>query len=394
MTDLSEIKSRCLDIFPKAIKGNLNSEAYDELREALNELVREVRRDSGCLEERKEIEGFFLGLFEPLIRFTVYKFIPSRVSEEKTFRDWHSRAQQIVSSIIRGDASPLNNKVVAQYMDKFESSESKHLHLNYKWIKADRDRLLGQQGTHKKVIPTTPGYETECRKLSTDFDWDDPWEGLSEIRGDGFLIRDRAAQEVAEWYVRRFKKSGEPTGYDPDYQSLKLKDLLARKDMVDFAFELWRRGELPEFQSELECQVWIEKNFAGMSLSELKLRIDEEPISKPDIIVHIFGKNKKSPLNRGHLYNRLRDFAKWSWKRTKNDHTTKDESQKWRNEKTRLEIDAATNAALEDELENYHPDELAYNRSEHKEKPEYTKCLSCNTTYDHMSNGKCPFFFK
>jgi hypothetical protein len=219
--------------------------------------------------------------------------------------------------MILGDATPRKDRWIDNYLKEFDHSEDKVLFLDNRHIKANRDALLGQEGTHKKEpeeIYRTPEYLEECEKRSTQFDMDEPWKGLDgdDIDGDGFLIRDLAAQDVAAQLAR------ERGGYDPDYQTPELKRLIQEKELADIAFQSWVNGEHPDIKNESDCVARIRSafiedktcldqtpSFEGLAI-KLQERIDNEQIVRPDFILYAFGKKGK----HGELHERLRDFSK------------------------------------------------------------------------------------
>jgi len=320
MINISEIRKRIEELFPVYLRGKLESEQYKELVRALNDVVREARKDENDFipeEERPEI--FLLKLFKPVIKDITRKIW----SKYETFQleEWEFYAQQAFISIVLSDACQryYRKTAINDYFDsKTKVQEYRHLDLNSLHSVSHRDNLLGQSGSGKNPNYLEEYAENEheeaCQKKMKDFEYDEPWEGLEDVKGDGFLIRDRVAQEVAKEFALKYKgpRKGrawdEPTGFDPDYKPPELRDLLNQKKMADLALNEWHKGEFPEIGTEEECIKWIESVFIDIPMGELEKRIRDFPGVQPDFILWIRGKNGQ----RGHLKRMLLNFFK-SW---------------------------------------------------------------------------------
>ncbi len=311
MKNGAETRKRAQFLFSKREKGELTGKEYGELRLILNDFVRAARKESSdFLPEHEKPEVFLLELFNSKIFYTVVDFIKNfgllkqarqeqriqgkwtvKLEETGVFREWLNTSRTIVLNIILGDSTPRKDKPIGNFLKKFNHSEDKGLFLENRNIKADRDALLGQEGTHKKEpedVYRTPEYLEECRKLSTQFDMDNIWDGLDDeeaITGDGFLVRDLVAQDIAAQVARERKE------YNPDFISPRLKLLHTSKKLADLALEQWKRGEIPQIKTESDCLAWIKAAFTeGLSLEDLQKEIDDFPPERSDLIISIFGR--------------------------------------------------------------------------------------------------------
>jgi predicted DNA-binding protein YlxM (UPF0122 family) len=327
---IPEVKKRIEKLKPSWESGPLNQREYREFCYLINKVVRKAReRGSAFLDPANQPENFLLDLFKSKISRTVNKFLNKYPKESDHKKDWVQDATTITKTIILGDSTDRydRKRKVEGFLCKFDSSENKHLSLNYKPVKAHKDWLLGQGGTHKK-----PHSLKVANALSTNFDWDNPWEGFEcdgtnnkgskqPLRAE-FLIKDFAAISAAETFACKYKmptdknpRFDEPTGYDPDYKPPELRDLLADFDHINIALEMWEDGEYWEglelIASKKDFINRLEKSI-GMTLIDLRKRIITFPLQEPSLVGYLFG-SKDRP---GILYWRI-DYL-YKYRKSKN----------------------------------------------------------------------------
>lgn len=359
MLYIQHIINKINKLKPSFERKNLTEEEYRELCKLINEVVREARllRSSRLGEtptssgpDDSSPEDFLLELFKRLIEKKVQRFLGkyekyqkhiryeiiqnknsekiAGVKDTSTFKEWFGYALQITRAIILGDSSARldrQREIDPFINNKFISSEEKQLTLNYKYIKAHRDSLLGQEGTHKRVNYldelTRPSALEKAEKLSKEFNVKNIWEGLENIKGGGYLIKDKAAIDASKEIALKFKKKSkenpyydEPTSYDPDYKPSELRSLIAAQKYYNLALEMWGNNQINESSLRRLDGILTKENFIkeiekdiGISLNELKRKIRSFPKNEPNLIIYLFGTSKKP----GKLFYRLIDFKRF-----------------------------------------------------------------------------------
>ena len=281
---IQDVRAKIEKLAPAWGKGTLSQEELRELYSLFDEVVREARRTRSCsVDNAHSPENYLLVVFENRIKSTVFKFLGEKIKmgieleeaggkkplyETSTFKEWMHYGRQLTLTIILGDATERQDrrKAVEPFLRKFESSEEKHLTLNYKWIKASLDAHLGVTGTHKKhgflsdlMRPEAlKKAEIELKKFS------EKKRGpfLDGFIGPGFIIKDASAIEAA---IRLARQKG--IGYDPDDKRKKLKDLTFKKALAMKALRAWQRGENHhEFRTEKEVTEWIKNRLVPCNI--------------------------------------------------------------------------------------------------------------------------------
>ena len=360
---IQEVKNKIEKLLPAWEKGVLSQEELRELYSLFDEVVREARRTRSCFEDPPKLpedpptlpEDYLLGVFENRIKSTVFKFLREKIkigialeeAESKeplgktaTFLEWMHYGRQITLTIILGDATERydRRKIVEQFLEKFESSEEKHLTLNYKPIKASFDAHLGLTGTHKKPDFLTnlmrpealSKAEVELKKFS------EKKRGpfLDGFIGPGFIIKDASAIEAASRLARQ-----KGIGYDPDYKRKKLKDLTFRRALAMKALKSWQRDENHHrIETEKEVTEWIEKQVLGRPLTDINTEIQSIRKRNPNIINFLFGSKATQATQSGKLYYRLLDLWKLKEKRRSDNSKIVEELRVEEREKLRIEI--------------------------------------------------------
>jgi len=259
--------------------------------------------------------------------------------ETSTFQEWMHYGRQIILTIILGDATERHDrrKIVKRFLEEFESSEEKHLTLNYKPIKASFDAHLGLTGTHKK-----PGFLTDLMRPEAlnkteielkEFSEKKRGPFLDGVKGSGFIIKDASAIEAA---IRLACQQG--IGYDLDYKRKKLKDLTFRRAIAMKAFKSWQREENHHrFKTGKEVTEWIENRVVGRSLTDMNAVIQSIRKRNPNIVNFLFG-SKATQSKKGKLYYRLLDLWKLKEKRRSDNRKIVEELRVEEREKLRIEI--------------------------------------------------------
>jgi RNA polymerase sigma factor (sigma-70 family) len=306
---------------PKWEKGSLTQKELNDFNFLLDEVVREARKTrSFWVEPDQKPEEYLLKLLRERIESTVIRFFkryPEVAKEQSAKSDWVNNAIYITRTIILGDATKRydRRKEIKPFIDTFTSSEEKHLHLNYKPIKAHRDALLGQVGTHKKAhfmdeIKNPDALAREERRLR-EFSRRGPSTRLKDFEGPGFIIKDKAAIEAAEQ-----RACAQGIGYDPDYREKKLRELSLKEALAINEKKRWRKGEYKDkFSSEASFNAWLENKLIGGSLDDLKKEIKTTRKGNPNLINFLFG--NKATKYKGKLYYRLIELYKFRKSRTK-----------------------------------------------------------------------------
>ena len=307
MIYIPEVKARIEALTPRWHKGRLAQQELLEFNSLINEVVREARRSRSChVSFNARPEEYLLGLFKQRNQFAVNKFLRRLNLPEGEKSEWNDYANRFIRTIILGDYSDRQDHKaeVKRYLEEFISSEDKLLDLNRLSVKAKRDALLGQSGPHKKK-----GYLDELRKpenieknekLLRAGKPSDIFKEVDTSEG-GFLIKDRAAIEVSKTIALKYKPFGkknphikEPTGYDPDYMPLELRELLGQK------LEKWAMDASVDDVFDTEG---YEKILSGLK--------KQPTYREPSLINYIFGSKEKP----GRLHWRLVDVLKRKRKR-------------------------------------------------------------------------------
>jgi hypothetical protein len=304
------LKEQLVELTPRWKKGNLNQDELKEFHLIIDEIVREARKSrSYFVEPNQKPEEFLLSLFEGQIRNIVQRFINNY--KELSYDVWMHYAMQITRTIILGDATRRRDRreVVKQFIEKFESSEDKHLLLNNKWIKADHDEMLGQAGPHKKndflkSLRSREALDQAFEQLRR-FSKKDPRSGAGHLgQKPGFLILDAAALFAAEQGA-----CDNGLGYEPDYYRNALNELLDAKSDAEMYIKSWEEGDYrTEFKTRKDVMDWIEKDLIGIPLKTVNEKIEIARQRKSNLLryLNIF------------LYRRLKDLHKFIEKTNKN----------------------------------------------------------------------------
>lgn len=374
MIYIPEVKKRLEELKPRweNSKRKLSPDELAEFYHLIDEVVIEARKTrSAHLDPSDLPEDFLINLISKRIDSTVLKFFKSRkqylalaLTEEKKkqtdlkettiFKDWASYAIQIVRIIILGDTTRRQDrrKEIDRFLEKFESSEDKFLSLNFLQAKGRRDKLLGVKKPKDMENLKRIGALKEAKRLSQEFDWDDPWEGLDNLKHDGFLIRDEAAISAATKYAL----SQGNVFYDPNYKPPELKGLINDKEMADAAMLDWEAGNLSKealnhenIKSKKDYIKWIEKRLIGMPLPILEDKISSYPKKYYNLIAFLFGSKGKA----GKLYYRLLDLHKLKatkWYKEKKGAVSLDNSnvKEGTKRKNKLEKEVTTAASTTD----------------------------------------------
>jgi len=401
-------------------KRRLPSEEYSELCRNLNEVVREARRSRSSWLDRipkgnlpKDIapedvlpESFLVRLLRGRIERTVRQFLKRHPDFYSKTPDWMKMkaciklAEKFVRTIILGDHNKRNDirSEIEKFLENQEVSEEKLIKMNYLWAKAHRDALLGQKGSHKKkgylIGLQTPEIFQSEKKLSSNFDLNDPWAGLPE-KDVGFQIKDLAAikvtQEIALQYKKRTKRSkeknsyeDEPTGYDPGYLPPETRYLLKEEAEVNLMIKMWEEGE---FKGDLvfreDLIAYIESQVIRRSIADLTAEIRLLKTHEPDLIGYIFGNIKR----RGRLYRRLCEIARF---RKRGEVFEADRFQKRREVKQWLEKNAFQETESNvNNLRASTPDPVDNIAAQEKREP--AKAL-IEEIKKHLTKAQMPFF--
>ena len=357
MIYIQDVRDRIEKLAPAWEKGTLSQEELRELYSLFDEVVREARRTRSCsVDNAHSPENYLLVVFENRIESTVFKFLREKIKmgieleeaggkkplyETSTFKEWMHYGRQLTLTIILGDATERQDrrKAVGPFLRKFESSEEKHLTLNYKPIKASFDAHLGVTGTHKDpdFLPklmrpkALSKAEVELKKFS-----EEKKRGpfLDGFIGPGFIIKDASAIEAASRLARQ-----KGIGYDPDYKRKNLKDLTFKKALAMKALRAWQRGENHhEFRTEKEVNEWIKNRLVGESLNDINAQIQSIRKRNPNIVNFLFGSKAPQATQSGKLYYRLMDLWKLKEKIRRYNRNVSEGLSREEEEKLRREI--------------------------------------------------------
>ena len=340
MTYIPEVKKRLEELKPGWMNLTLSKDELFELYDLLDIVILEARKSrSAHLPERDKPEIFLLVFLDQRIEIEIKRFFKEYVifmesalsevrdiekkkkrdvsiTETSTFREWRSYAQQIIRTIILGDGTERRDrKREIELYEKIKGQDAGLL-LNSRRIYSYRDKLLGQEGTHKNMEAVRNHTNLEdAAKAVRHLDWEDMvsrWKEIEGMKGDGFFLKDIEAVRVAEQYARQFKQLtkdnpfyDEPTGYVPGYKRGAIRELIFLKKFAEDALNDWRLGEYPEIKTEQECIAWIESpQMIGRSMSEVSGPIETNE-TRPNFILYTFGNNAEL----GKLSWRLMEFA-------------------------------------------------------------------------------------
>jgi DNA-directed RNA polymerase specialized sigma24 family protein len=322
------LKNRLIEMKVRWLNGQLTEDELAEFDSIVDEIVIEARRArSDSVRTNEKPEAYLLDLFEKYIEKVVIRFfnkyseykkaandeareLKIKFTETLVFCEWMHYARQITRTIILGDGTRRSDrrKEVEPYIEKFSSSKEKLIDLNFKWVKAQHDEMLGQSGPHKKKgflkdYKSRDSYDREANRLIEFSKLDSKFVPKNLGNEPGFFFKDAAAIKAAEQGALDMGP-----GYDPDYFKNKRKDLLLAKVEAKSLIHQWEKGDLQyEFKTREDLIKAIEDDVIGKPLEMLYKEIAET-------------RNRKSNLRHYlnvHLFWRLKDLHKYLQRRNK-----------------------------------------------------------------------------